>query len=359
MNRIVFHIDVNSAFLSWSAKQVLEHGYKTDIRNIVCVVGVEEVRKGFCLACSIPAKKLWIKTTMKISDAKKIFPWLKVAPPDYQYYKKCSDEMMNLIKKKFKIFQQYSIDECFVEYTEDMRKQYWDPLIFANDLREYIANKCWFTVNIGIGNNKFLAKMASDFDKPNKVHTLYNEEIEEKLWPLPIGNLFGCWRETEPKLKKLWIKTIGDLAKSDKTIIKSRLWNQWKILHDFSHWIDNSKIENNYNDRKCIWASSITKVDTKDRTFIHSFYEWFSYELAQTLKNKNLAWDTLTVHIRYTDFSTKSHQRKLNNLINTVEELYIYSTELFDELWNKQEINLVGLSISWLQDIKFKQIGLF
>ena len=359
MTRIVFHIDVNSAFLSWSAKQVLEMWYKTDIRDIVSVVWIEETRKWFVLAASQPAKKLWIKTTMRLTDARRIYPWVKVAPPDYSYYKKCSDEMMNILRKKFKLFQQYSIDECFVEYTEDMQELFWDPVNIANEIREYISKKCWFTVNVGIGNNKFLAKMASDFEKPNKTHTLYQNEIEEKLWPLEIWNLFGCWRETEPKLRKMGILSIWDLARMDRAILKARLWNQWTILHDFSHWIDDSKVEDKYNDRKCIWASSITKIDTKDRDYILSFYEWFAAELAISLKDRALAWDIITVHVRYLDFSTKSHQRKLNNSINTPEEIYNYAIDLFDELWNKEEVNLVGLSIGWLKDDRFMQQWLF
>ena len=359
MERIVFHIDVNSAFLSWSAKQVLEKGYKIDIRNIVSVVWVQETRKGFVLACSIPAKKKWIYTTMRITDAKKICPELKVAPPDYEYYKKCSDQMMKIIKSKFKLFQQYSIDECFVEYDKDMQQIYWDPVRVANELREYIKQKCWFTVNVWIGNNKFLAKMASDFEKPDKVHTLYNDEVEEKLWPLPIGDLFWCWRKTEPVLKKMWINTIWDLAKSDKALIKAKIWSYGFILHENANWIDNTKVEDTYDDRKGIWASSITRIDTKDRDYILSFFQWFAAELAIWLKNRDLAWDRLTVHVRYTDFSTKSHQLKLHNLINTTEELYIYATKLFDELWNNEDVNLVWMSISGLQDVRFKQGALF
>ena len=359
MTRIVFHIDVNSAFLSWTAKQVLERWYKIDLRDIVSVVGVQETRKGFVLACSIPAKKKWIYTTMRISDAKKICPELKVAPPDYSYYKKCSDEMMNALKQKFKLFQQYSIDECFVEYDKDMQKIYWDPVRVANEIREYIRKKFWFTVNVWVGNNKFLAKMASDFEKPNKVHTLYIDEIEEKLWPLPIGDLFWCWRKTEPVLKKMGINTIWDLAKTDKALIKAKIWSYGTILHDNANWKDNTKVEDNYDDRKCIWASSITKIDTKDRDYILSFYEWFSEILALSLKDRDLAWDTLTVHIRYTDFSYKSHQMKLHNPINTIDELKVYATKLFDELRNKLDVNLVWLTISGLQDVRFKQGALF
>lgn len=359
MTRIVFHIDVNSAFLSWSAKQVLEKGYKIDIRNIVSVVWVQETRKGFVLACSIPAKKKWIYTTMRITDAKKICSELKVAPPDYEYYKKCSDQMMKIIKSKFKLFQQYSIDECFVEYDEDMQRMYWDPVRVANELRQYIKQTCWFTVNVWVGNNKFLAKMASDFEKPDKVHTLYTYEIEEKLRPLPIWDLFWCWRKTEPVLKKMWINTIWDLAKSNKALIKAKIWNYGSILHDNANWIDNTKVEDTYDDRKGIWASSITRIDTKDRDYILSFFQWFSAELAIWLKNRDLAWDRLTVHVRYTDFSSKSHQLKLPNLINTVDELYTYAIRLFDELWNKEDVNLVWMSISGLQDVRFKQWALF
>jgi DNA polymerase-4 len=240
-----------------------------------------------------------------------------------------------------------------------MQKIYWDPVRVANELREYIKQKCWFTVNVWIGNNKFLAKMASDFEKPDKVHTLYIDEIEEKMWPLPIWNLFWCWRKTEPVLKKMWINTIWDLAKKDKALIKANIWSYWSILHDNANWIDNTKVENTYDDRKGIWASSITKIDTKDRDYILSFFQWFAAELAIWLKNRDLAWDRLTVHIRYTDFSIKSHQMKLHNPINTIEELYTYATKLFDELRDLKDVNLVWMSISGLQNIRFKQETLF
>jgi DNA polymerase-4 len=201
--------------------------------------------------------------------------------------------------------------------------------------------------------------MASDFEKPNKVNTLFSHEIKEKMWSLPIWQLFWCWRETEPKLKKLWIYTIWDLAKKEKATIKARLWRRWWILHDYANWIDNTKVENKYDDRKCIGASSITKIDTKDRDYILSFYEWFSEELATSLKDRNLAWDIITVHVRYTNFTTKTHQSKLPNKINTSDEIYSISSKLFDELWDKKELNLVWVSISWLSNTKYKQNCLF
>lgn len=359
MARIVFHIDVNSAFLSWSAKQVLEQWYKTDLREIVSVVWVEEKRKGIVAAASIPAKKLWIKAAMRIADARKIFPWVKVAPPDYTYYKRCSDEMMNLLKNKFKLFQQYSIDECFAEYTEDMQNEYWDSIDIAYQIKDYIKKKCWFTVNVWVWNNKFLAKMASDFEKPDKVHTLFSYEIKDKMWPLPIREMFGCWKKTEIILKELWIETIWDLAQKDKALIKLKIWRYWWILRENANWIDDTKLENNYDDRKNIWSSSITKIDTKDRDYILTFFKWFAEVIALSLEERGLAWDILTVHIRYTDFSIKSHQSKLPNSINTPEEIYNSAVSLFDELWNGKEVNLVWITIWGLHNIKFKQDSLF
>lgn len=230
----------------------------------------------------------------------------------------------------------------------------------ANELREYISKKCWFTVNVWVWNNKFLAKMASDFEKPNKVHTLYIEEIKEKMRPLPIRNLFGCWRKTEPVLKKMGINTIWDLAKTDKALIKAKIWSYGTILHDNANWIDDTKVEDTYDERKWIWASSITKVDTKDRDYILTFLEEFSSELALSLRDRKKVWDIIHIHVRYTDYKHKSHQLKFTNPINKAEEIYPLAVKLFDELWDwKSEINLVWLSISWLKDERVKQGTLF
>lgn len=359
MERIVFHIDVNSAFLSRSAKQLLEQWYDKDIRDYISVVWVDQTRKCMVLATSVPAKKKWIKTAMNLDEAKRIYPNLIVVEPDYDYYKKCSDKLMKLLSRAFTKFQQYSIDECFVEYTPELRKEFWDPEYVAYYIKDYIAQNLWFTVNIWIWNNKFLAKMASDFEKPNKVHTLYSFEIKDKMRPLPIGDLFMCWAKTETILKWMKIKTIWDLVKIPREKLVCRLWNHWKLMYDYCRWIDDSKVENKYDDRKSIWASSITKINTADREYISTFFEWFCYELGLILKDRKLAGQSLMVQVRYTDYSVKTHQRKLINLINQPIEIYNEAMQLFDEIWNKKEVNLVWVSIWDLKDVRLKQIELF
>lgn len=360
MNRIVFHIDVNSAFLSWSAKQVLEKGYTRDIRNEVSVVWFKEKWKSIVVAASTPAKKIWIKVPMKIFEVQKLYPKVVIAPPDYEYYKKCSDEMMNIIRTKFKVFQQYSIDECFVEYTEDMQEIYWEPVRVADELREYIWKKCWFTVNVWVGNNKLLAKMASDFEKPNKTHTLFSDEIKKKMRPLPIRDLFGCWSKTEKELKKMWILSIQHLANKTRDEMKARMGSYWVLLWEYANGIDDSKVEDTYDERKWIWASSITRMDTKDRDYILTFFEEFATELAYELRDRKKVWDVIHVHIRYSDYKVKSHQMKYSSWVNKFKEIYPIAVKLFDELWDwKNEINLVWLSISWLKDEKVKQKSIF
>lgn len=359
MSRIVFHIDVNSAFLSWSAKQVLEKGYTRDIRNEVSVVWFKEKWKSIVVAASTPAKKIWIKVPMKIFEVQKLYPKVVIAPPDYEYYKKCSDEMMEIIRTKFKVFQQYSIDECFVEYTEDMQEIYWEPVRVADELREYIWKKCWFTVNVWIWNNKLLAKMASDFEKPNKTHTLFSEEVKEKMRPLPIRDLFGCWSKTEKELKKMWILSIQHLANKTRDEMKARMWTYGVLLWEYANGIDDSKVEDTYDERKWIWASSITRVDTKDRDYILTFLEEFATELAYELRDRKKVWDIVHVHIRYSTFKFKSHQLKFHSWVNRFKEIYPIAVKLFDELWDWTEINLVGLSISWLKDERVKQKSIF
>ena len=219
MDRIILHIDVNSAFLSWSALKLLEEGYKKDIRNEISVIaGDPNKRHGVIVAASVPAKKIGIKPPTNLYEARKKFKDLIVVKPDRNYYYKKSNQLISLLNYLFDKVEQYSIDECFVDYTS-YKKIYGDEVKFAYKLKNYIYKKFGFTVNVGIGNNKLSAKMASDFEKPNKVHTLYEQEFKEKVWPLDISDLFMAGKSACKILRQLNINTIGDLANSDQNMI--------------------------------------------------------------------------------------------------------------------------------------------
>ena len=276
MDRIIMHIDVNSAFLSWSSLKLLSEGSNIDLRNEIAVVsGKEESRHGIVVASSIPAKKIGIKSPMNLRDARRIYKDLIVTHADKEYYKKCSNNMMKLIKYLFPKYEQYSIDECFVDYTE-MKKLYGDEVKFAHKLKDEIYKRFGFTVNVGIGNNKLLAKMASDFEKPNKVHTLYKSEIKEKMWPLKVGDLFMAGKAASMKLNELGINTIGDLANYDQNKLIKVLKNQGKMLYEYANGIDDSPVINRYDDRKGIGFSKTLEEDTIEKNVIYNNLRNFS-----------------------------------------------------------------------------------
>ena len=207
MERIILHIDVNNAFLSWSALYLLKNGFPYDIRNRYAVIGGDKSkRKGIVLAKSNKAKKLGIKTADTLYSAKQKCKDLEIYPSNYEWYLKMSKQLFELLSKYTNEIEIFSVDECFLDYT-NIKKLYGNEITFAYKIKEEIKNTLGFTVNIGIANNKLCAKMASDFLKPDKVHTLYQNEIETKMYPLDVGDLFGVGKKTAEKLKSIKINT--------------------------------------------------------------------------------------------------------------------------------------------------------
>ena len=359
MERIVLHIDVNSAFLSWSAVKLLKEGSKKDIRNEISVVsGREATRNGIIVASSIPAKKKGIRAPMNLRDARKIYRDLVVVNPDYYFYAECSKKLFDFIRSLFEEVEQFSIDECFIEYTPN-KKMYGDEVKFAYKLKDTIKKKFGFTVNIGIGNNKLLAKMASDFEKPDKVHTLYTSEIKEKMWPLDISNLFMAGKSSCARLRRLGVNTIGELANFDQNKLHYHMKSMGTMLYQFANGIDDSKVEYEHRERKGIGFSRTLSEDTEDKKILFSYLSDFSNDISNYLKRKNKYCAVIVVTIRYKDFKTYNHQIKLKNNINSKEEIYKYSKELFNKLWNGEPVRLIGLRVtdfSYNNDI---QLSLF
>ena len=360
MDRIILHIDVNSAFLSWSSIKLLQSGYKKDIRNEISVIaGNPKKRHGIIVAASIPAKKMGIKPPINLLDARKIYKDIIVVPPDYYFYKKCSLNLMNYIKSLFPIVEQYSIDECYVDYT-GMNTLYGNEVDFAYKLKDNIYKKFGFTVNIGIGNNKLSAKMASDFEKPNKVHTLYEYEFKEKVWNLDISNLFMAGKSSCKKLRELNINTIGELANSDKDLIYRNLKSLGLMLHDYANGIDNSKLSTeSYIERKGIGYSKTLEEDTENISEIYKYLKVFSKNISNELKRRKLYASTLVVTIRTNDFKTTNHQKKYTNSFCHEDDIYSKSITIFKELWDLEPIRLIGLRVTDFTENNSYQLSLF
>ena len=241
MKRIIFHIDVNNAFLSWTAVKLLSEG-KKDIRKVEAIIaGDESTRHGIVLAKSPVAKKKGVKTAMTIYEAKKLCPNLEIYKGDFKWYFECSNKMMDYLKGYSPTIEQFSIDECFIDMT-GTNYLYKDYVKLANKIKDEIKEQFGFTVNVGIGENKLCAKMASDFEKPDKVHTLFSDEIVKKLWPLDVGELFMVGKSTKEKLYSMNIKTINDLAHYDENKLKTKFKSMATYLHNAAWGIDDKEV---------------------------------------------------------------------------------------------------------------------
>ena len=357
--RIILHIDVNNAFLSWTAIDMLKKGYKTDIRTRYAIIGGDESqRKGIVLAKSNPCKQKGVVTAESIYNARKKCPYLEIYPPNYQIYKEYSDKMYNYLLQYTDVIERYSIDECFLDYT-DSQKLFGDPIKLAYKIKEDIKNNFGFTVNVGIGNNKLCAKMASDFSKPDKVHTLFKNEIQEKMWPLPIEDLFMVGKSTSKKLKELNINTIKDLAISEPYKLQYYFKNRTTQMIDNANGIDNSKVEYEYEDPKSISSSNSLAYNYKTKKEIYPEIKKLATETAKRLEETNLYAQNVNIWIKYTNFHKVSKQIKLDNPINTDIEIYKYAIKLFNNIWDEEPIRALCVGVSDLTKTKNIQLNLF
>lgn len=343
-NKIIFHIDVNSAFLSWEAVYRLTHkGGREDLREIPSAVGGDiALRHGIILAKSIPAKKYGIRTGEAVWEAKQKCPNLKLVPPNYNLYEKCSAAFMGVLKEYSDVVEQYSIDEAFLDMSASCHL-FGTPGEAAAQIKETIRQNLGFTVNVGISSSKVLAKMASDFRKPDQVHTLYPEEIREKMWPLPISDLFFVGRATAGKLLSMGITTVGELAKSDPVWLKSFLKKPGEIIWRFANGIDVSPVLAQPEPNKGYGNSTTIPFDVTDTETAHKVLLALSETVASRLRADHVQAGVVDLGIRYTDFSYHSHQKRLYSPTNLTLEIYEAACRLFREIWNGSPIRHLGV----------------
>ena len=360
MKRIIFHVDVNSAFLSWTAVSMLEQGGE-DIRLIPSAIGGDpEKRTGVILAKSVPAKKYGIKTGEPTGMALRKCPKLFMAKPDFKLYRKYSEAFINICRDYSPVVEKFSIDECFIDMT-GMERIYPDIIKTAYELKDRIKNELGFTVNVGVGSNKLLAKMAGDFEKPDKVHTLFDYEIEEKMWPLPVSDLISVGESASQRLNRLSVNTIGQLAAIDAETLKSVFKNKMgKQLYDYSHGIDDSPVNENQREAKGYGNSTtlqenVTSFEKEDEILLN-----LSDYVSARIRADGAKAYCISVLIRSSDFKDSSHQRKLNIPTDITDEIYTVSKELFRELWDgRTPLRLMGVSLSDVTRDGAEQISLF
>lgn len=344
MKNIIFHIDVNSAFLSWEAVYRLTHkGGKQDLREIASAVGGDiTLRHGIILAKSIPAGKYGIKTGESIPEARRKCPHLVLVPPNYGLYEQCSAAFMGILREYSDAVEQYSIDEAFVDMSTSCRL-FGTPEETAVQIKDRVREELGFTVNIGISTNKLLAKMASDFRKPDRMHTLYPEEIKEKMWPLPVSDLFFVGHATAAKLLSMGIRTIGELAGTDPTWLKRILKKQGEIIWRFANGIDLSPVLAQPPANKGYGNSTTTPYDMTDAETAELVLLALSETVGNRLRSDRVQVREISVGIRYSDLSDVSHQKTLLSPTDLTIEIYAAARSLFRELWNGSPIRHLGV----------------
>lgn len=360
MNRLIFHVDINSAFLSWEAARRVANG-EQDLRQIPAAIGGDrDKRTGVVLAKSIPAKKFGIKTGEPIGMALRKCPQLYLARPDFQLYEQCSRAFMNICREYAPVVEKYSIDECFLDMSGTHRL-YPDPIEIANTIKDRIREELGFTVNVGISDCKILAKMASDFEKPDKVHTLFREEIPGKMWPLSVRDLFSVGGSTADKLEKARIRTIGDLANRDLADLQRIVGvKMGKQLHDFANGIDLSPVLAEPEEAKGYSISTTLEEDVVTQQQAYGVLLALADSVTARMRADGVKACCVAVSIRSNDFKNRSHQRRLMVPTDISKEVYQISRQLFGELWDgRTPLRLLGIALTELSHGEEVQLSLF
>lgn len=351
MSRIIFHIDVNSAFLSWTAVEKLKNGSDVDIREIPAIIGGDEAsRHGIVLAKSVSARKYGVTTGEPVAAAFRKCANLVMEPPDHQMYREYSRRLMEYFKTYTPDIEQLSVDECFLDYTP-IAHLYGEPVAFAHRLKDEVREKFGFTVNVGISEVKILAKMASDFQKPDRVHTLWKSEIEEKMWMLPVSELYMVGKSSLPKLRNLGIKTIGDLARMNPDILEAHLKSFGKLIWENANGIGSDVVESEEAAAKGVGNSTTLREDVTDAGHAKKVLLELAESVSGRLRKHDFLAGNIAVEVKYADFTKCSHQAPFLTPTNSTARIYELSCQLFDELWNGSPIRLLGIRASKLQDV--------
>lgn len=345
MDRTIFHIDVNSAFLSWTAVQRLKEGIELDLRTIPsAIAGDDQSRRGIILAKSTPAKKYGVQTGEPIGMALLKCPQLVCIPPDFPLYARSSENMFRILSEYSDRLERFSIDEGFLDYT-GMEALFGPPLECAQKIKDRIFKELGFTVNIGVSSNKLLAKMAGELEKPDKLITLFPSEVPQKLWPLPVEELFMVGRKTTPKLRKMGIYTIGDLAKYPAALLVREFKSFGMTLHAYANGIDDTPVASAEESRetKSIGNSTTLPYDVTDRETAHKILLALAETVGMRLRCSGLCALEIAVTIKTSDFRVYSHQKQLLNAIDCTNAVYETALEAFDTAWKKEPIRLLGI----------------
>jgi len=361
--RQIMHIDANSAYLSWTAVDLLERGYPIDVRTVpAAIAGNPGERRGIILTKSIPAKKYGVLTGESIRSAMQKCPALLTFAPDYDLYMASSDALHDVLSRYSDRIERYSVDESWLDYTGS-DAALGDVVSAAFEIKDSIKRELGFTVNIGVSVNKMLSKMASELKKPDMVHTLFPDEIPAKMWPLPVSELFYVGRATEKKLKGIGIETIGALAAADPDVIRAVLKPvHGTLVWNYAHGIDDTPVENvSVLDQKGVGNSTTTPFDVRDPEEAKLFMLALTERVAHRLRKLASYARVVHISIRRGDegLTFAGRQRRLDRYIGTTDEIYEEAVRLLFSLWEGEPLRHFGVHVTELMRTDRLQTSVF
>ncbi|MBX5329323.1 MAG: DNA polymerase IV [Candidatus Bathyarchaeota archaeon] len=340
--RVIFHVDMDQFFAA------VEERTHPEYKGKPVIVGADPKEgrgRGVVSTCNYEARKFGVRSGMPISKAWKLCPNAVYLPVNYELYMKVSEDIMNILRKYADKFECWGIDEAFLDVTAKV-KDYAEAEALARQIKNEIYGKEQLTCSIGVGPNKLVAKIASDFQKPDGLTVVKEEDAEKFLAPLPVRKLLWVGRKTEQKLKAMGIKTIGDLARFDPTVLTEKFGVVGTQMYLMARGIDRSEVEER-GEVKSISRETTFEEDTSDFGLILDTADRLSEEVLKDVLRQNLYFKTVTVKVRYENFETHTHSKTLPFFTNRLQDLSHIARELLEAYFRpNRKIRLIGVRVS-------------
>lgn len=354
MRKLIFLVDMNAFYIG------CEMARNPELKGRpAAVAGDPKNRGGIILSPNYEARKYGVKTTMLLHEARKLCQGITFVPPEHSFYKHMSGQVMEILSRYAPVIQQNSIDEAWLDLT-GCEGLFGNPGEIAVKIMKDIQDELDLWCSIGISENKFLSKMASEMKKPLGITELWVSEIRTKLWPLKVREMYGIGKQTEKKLNNMGIFTIGDIAKCDRRVLVREFGKYGEELYELSNGIDNSSVDGRgYHENKSISRSTTLSKDTTDLEYLKDILLMLSEEVGLEARRQDYRGKNVSIVIKYSDFQTITRQNSLSPTYLT-KEIYETGVKLLKNNWDeKRPIRLIGIGIGGGLEDNSCQISLF
>lgn len=347
MDRVILHVDMDAFFASVEVKD------NPRLKGKPVIVGGTGER-GVVSTCSYEARKFGVHSAMPIFLAREKCPRGIFLPVRYGRYKEVSNEVFKIFHMVTNQVEGLSIDEAFLDITESS----FTGEEAAKFIKDEVRRKLGLTLSIGISYNKFLAKLASDWNKPNGIMVIDETMVPDILFPLPVSKVFGIGKKSVEKLNNIGIFTIEDMYQLSEDYMKENMGKMGSEIYHRIRGIDNRKVEP-VRERKSVGKERTLKINTVDKEELLGYIKKFACEISGILINNSWSGKTVTLKYKTGEFESHTRSRTLNDYVSSAEEIYSVAKEILMSEQIDEELRLIGISVSSLKEGKIEQLSLF